>query len=313
MLGALRSGMTLLLQNHSSYPCNDAAFSTPRARMDAVIHEQEAAGVDVVTDGQIGWRDPVSRVMEQLDGVRFGDPVRYGATGHRFPQPIVTRALRRRAPVMCDDFAAARIAARLPVKPVLPGPYTLARHCVIESGAYRDVAALAHAFSEILTAEVCDLVVAGAQIIQIEEPSILTHPEDIRLLRQLLEPLWAARGSAELMLATYAGDAEPLYAQLNSVPADIVAFDFSQSPMLVEVIAATGASKVLALGVVNAGDPQLEEASVVARRVDRMLKHYALDTLYLLPSSGLGDLPPARARAKLELLSCIRRLVAPYA
>ena len=321
-----------MLQNHSSYPrvgdkpgqqrlrralaareraeIDTAEFAaTERAAVDEVVHEQEHAGLDVVTDGQIRWYDPISHVMGALDGVRINGLLRYFDTNFYFRQPVVRAAVTRRGPIACDDFRLAAMAARVPVKPVLPGPYTLARLSVIEPGTYTSVAALAHALSDALVPEIEALVHAGARVIQIEEPAILAHPEDIRLLRQLLEPLWAARGTAQLVVATYFGDAEPLYAQLNSLPADILALDFTYSPRLMETIAATGASKILALGIVDGRNTRLESADDVARQVDTLLRHYTLDAIHLLPSCGLEYLPRDRARAKLELLAHVRQLL----
>ena len=324
--------MDFLLQNHSSYPRVgdrpgqqrlrrayaarerneiDAAecTATERAVIDEILHEQEHAGIDVVTDGQVRWHDPVSHVMATLEGVRINGLLRYFDTNFYFRQPVITGALRRRSSIVGDDFIKARYASRLPVKPVLPGPYTLARLCVIESGPYAGVAALAHALSEIVAAEVNDLAQAGAQFIQVEEPAILSHSADIRLLRGLLEPVWDARGGAQLMVATYFGDAEPLYAQLNSLPADILALDFTYSPKLPETIASCGASKVLALGIVDGRNTQLEDPSTVARQVETTLKRYVLEAVHLLPSCGLEYLPRDSARAKLRLLARTRQLL----
>ncbi len=324
--------MEFLLHNHSSYPrvgdkpgqqrlrralaARDRAeidaaelAAIERATVDEIVHEQEHAGVDIVTDGQIRSYDPISHAMGALDGVRINGLLRYFDTNFYFRQPVVRTALTRRNSLARDEYELASMAARVPVKPVLPGPYTLARLSVVESGAYGGVTALAHAISEALVAEVQDLVRAGAQNIQIEEPAILTHPEDIRLLRELLEPLWAARGAAQLAVATYFGDAEPLYAQLNSLPADIVALDFTYSPRLAATVTATGASKMLALGMVDGRNTRLEDADTIARQVDALLQHYTLDTVHLLPSCGLEYLPRDCARAKLELLARVRQLL----
>ena len=179
----------------------------------------------------------------------------------------------------------------------------------IEAGPYTDLASLAHAFSEVLALQVRDLARAGARYIQIEEPANL-------LPQRRYSPAAAAagarverRGGAELAVATYGGDAEPLYAQLNSLPADILVLDLCAGPRLAELIAATGASKVLALGLIDGRHPRLEEASAVARQVDAIVKRYVLESLHLLPSSGLQGLPRDGARAKLELLGRVRQLL----
>jgi 5-methyltetrahydropteroyltriglutamate--homocysteine methyltransferase len=324
--------MECLLHNHSSYPrigdkpgqqrlrrahaahergeMDTAEFTViERGVVDDVIHEQEHAGVEVVTDGQIRWSDPISTVMSALQGVRINGLLRYFDTNFYFRQPVVTGPVRRCGSILLDDFTVARRAAGRQVKAVLPGPYTLARLSVIASGPYRDVAALAYALSEVLVAEVRDLAAAGAQFIQIEEPAILSQPRDIRLLRQLLEPLWEARGSAQLLVATYFGDAEPLYAQLNSLPADGIVLDCTYSPKLLEVIAATGASTPLGLGLVDGRTTRLESPQQVARQIETLLRRYALDCLHLLPSCGLEHLPRDSARAKLALLADIREQV----
>jgi 5-methyltetrahydropteroyltriglutamate--homocysteine methyltransferase len=326
------SEMDILLHNHSSYPrigdrpaqqrlrrayaarergeIDMAEFTLiERTQIDEVIHEQEQAGVDVVTDGQIRWYDPISHLMAALDGVRINGLLRYFDTNFYFRQPVVTAAIRRRGPILRDDFTRACRAARRRVKPVLPGPYTLARLSVIGSAAYGSVPALAHALSEVMTAEVRDLAAAGAEYIQIEEPAILLHGEDIRLLRQLLEPLWTARGTAQLVIATYFGDAEPLYAQLHSLPADVIALDFTYSSNLMDLVAASGASKVLGLGLVDGRNTRLERPETVAHQIEALLKRYTFDTIHVLPSCGLEHLPRNSARAKLALLANARRLV----
>ena len=324
--------MEFVLQNHSSYPrvgdkpgqqrLRRALAARERAEIDAagfaaaesavvdeVVHEQEQAGVDVVTDGQIRWYDPISHVMGALEGVRVNGLLRYFDTNFYFRQPVVCGPVKRRGPIAGADLHMASLAARAPVKPVLPGPYTLARLSIVESGIYGSVAALAHAISDALAVEVAELARAGAQVIQIEEPAILQHPHDIRLLRQLLEPLWAARGPAQLAVATYFGDAEPLYAQLNSLPADIIVLDFTYSSQLAATITAVGSSKLLGLGLIDGRNTRMENANDVARQVDALLQHYTLDAVHLLPSCGLEYLPRDRARAKLELLAQVRRLL----
>jgi len=268
--------------------------------------EQDAVGVDVVTDGQVRWADPVSHVMRTLEGVRLNGLLRFFDTNCYYRQPVVVGPVRSRGAVLADDFTRACLACARTVKPVLTGPYTLARLSVCEGNVYAGVGALARALSEALVPEVAALAAAGASVIQIDEPAILAHPDDIRLLRDVCEPLWAARGAAELVLATYFGDAEPLYAQLNSIPADILALDFSYSPGLVDLIAATGASKEIAAGLVDGRTTRHEDPAAVAARAERLLRRYVLDRVHLVPSCGLEYLPRAEARAKLATLVAAR-------
>lgn len=322
--------MDLRLANHSSYPRIGPSSHEQRLRrahaarerdeiddtallviehsvMTEIIGEQTAAGLDLATDGQVRWADPVSHLMAQLSGVRLNGLLRLFDTNFYYRQPVVTARLTRARSQLVTDYRHAQSATEIPVKPVLTGPYTLARLSLIEPRAYRRYHELAEDLSVIIAHEVRDLVAAGATIVQLDEPAICTGPpEDIRLLRRLFEPIYDARGGAEIAIATYFTDSDPLYPQLNSVPADVVAVDLTTSTSLAETIADTGAAKTLALGVVDGRNTKLETPALVAEVLDRILRRYALDTVYLQPSCGLEFLPRDRAREKLKLLGAIR-------
>jgi 5-methyltetrahydropteroyltriglutamate--homocysteine methyltransferase len=300
-----------------SYP---PAFEAPRDRQPvaelaenirSAIQDQEKAGVDMVTDGQVGWADPVSHLVRHLDGVRLGETQSFLDSGIAFRAPIIEAKLRCRVSLTLEDYVRASETSQRPVKPVLVGPYTLAHCSRIATTAYRNVADLAADLSVILAQEVRDLARAGARLIQVDEPMILRHAEDVRLLRDLLEPLKVAAGDGtQLMLATYFGDAEPLYAQLESLPADVVALDLVEGRRLADAIAATGSGKILALGVTNGRSTGMEDTDSLILQVERILHRYIHDVVYLQPSCGLASLSRAQARAKLFLLAAVRDALA---
>jgi len=322
--------MDLRLANHSSYPrigpssheqrlrrahaarerdeIDDAALLViEHSVMTEIVGEQAAAGLDLVTGGQVRWADPVSHLMAPLSGVRLNGLLRFFDTNFYYRQPVVTARLVRGRSQLASDFRHAQNAVEIRVKPVLTGPYTLARLSLIESRAYGRYHDLAEDLSVIIAHEVRELAAAGATVIQLDEPAICTGPpEDIRLLRRVFEPIYDARGGAEIAIATYFTDCDPMYPQLNSVPADIVAVDLTTSTSLAETIADTGAAKILALGVVDGRNTRLENPASVAEVLDRILRRYALDTVYLQPSCGLEFLPRDRAQEKLKLLGAIR-------
>ncbi len=271
-----------------------------------VIAEQAAAGVDLPTDGQIRWYDPISHLARPLANVTIDGLLRYFDTNFYFLQPVVRGPLARRSPILLREYEVARAAAApREVKPVLTGPYSLAQGSILEGG-YRNRHALAHAYAEVLAQEVADLARAGARLIQVDEPYLLQHPEDADVVREALAPLAAARGAARLACCTYFGDAVPLYDELMSLPVDVLGLDFTYSPKLAARIAEAGTDKALALGVVDGRNTKLETAAVVYPVLDRVLPRCA-GPLYLAPSCGLEFLPRDRARAKLETLARLAR------
>lgn len=274
-----------------------------------VIAEQLAAGVELPTDGQVRWYDPISHLARSLEHVTLDGLLRYFDTNFYFRQPVVSGPLRRLGPVLRREFEVARAAAAPhPVKPVLTGPYTLARSSILVGG-YADRVALAHAYAAILAEEVADLAAAGAELIQVDEPWLLRHPEDAPLVRELLAVLGAARGRTRLALCTYFGDAVPLYDALQAFPAEVLGFDLVYGPGLTERVATAGTAKTLALGVVDGRNTRLETAAEVYPVLDRVLPR-AGELAYVNPSCGLELLPRDRARRKLEILSGLVRAYA---
>ena len=269
------------------------------------IREQIEAGIELVTDGQIRWYDPYSHLARGLEGIEINGLLRLFDTNFYFRQPVVRGPLRRRGPILLGEYEFARSVSSRPLKPVLTGPYTLARGSILRGG-YRSVHALAVAYAEVLAEEVRDLVRAGATPIQVDEPAILRHPADLNILEEALAALSEARGTARLALHTSFGDVAPLYRDLHALPVDVLGLDFTYSPKLATLIAEVGAEKALALGVVDGRNTKLETPERVFPILDMVLPALKGSQAYLTPSCGLEFLPHDRARQKLETLRRLR-------
>lgn len=270
-----------------------------------VVQEQAAVGLDVVTDGQVRWYDPISHLARHCEGVQINGLLRYFDTNFYFRQPVVSGRIRRREPVLRREFEVARAATDRTVKTVLTGPYSLACGSILEGG-YRNRRELARAYAEVLAQEVADVVHAGAALIQVDEPYLLRHPEHADLVHEGLAALAAARGHAHLVLSTYFGDALPLWDEIMAMPADLVALDFTYGPKLADRIAEAGAPKALILGLVDGRNTKLETRDALFEVLDRVLPGLR-GPVSLGPSCGLEFLPRARARAKLENMVAIAR------
>lgn len=273
-----------------------------------IIKVQTEAGLDLVTDGQVRWHDPISHLAGHFDGVKINGLLRFFDTNMYFRQPVVIGRVAWRAPVAAPEYRAAVMASTRPVKPVLTGPYTLARLSIVETGQYRDFRTLVLDYAEAMAHEVEALAEAGATIIQVDEPAILKHPEEVGLLGEALGRLAATRGSAALALYTYFGDATPLYDKLQTLPVQMLGLDFTYSPGLVDRIVRDGSIKPLGLGLLDGRNTRLETPAAVAPVLDRILpKVQASGGACALNSScGLEYLPWEKAQAKLEAIRTIK-------
>jgi 5-methyltetrahydropteroyltriglutamate--homocysteine methyltransferase len=300
------------------------------------IADQMEAGLDIITDGQIRWSDPISHIPGKLDNVRMDELLPFFETGTYFRQPVLTDTVMRRGQLVADEYSFARNAlghlktppekaGKLAIKPVLTGPYTLAKYSLTENGKgaghARDTSshleARAQSFAEVLAVEVETLARGGAQLIQIDEPAILYHAADWPIMESALKALIASRDRmrqsgrvVELALYTYFHDSAPLYDKLMALPMDVIGFDFtSNGDALAERIASDGADKPIAFGFVSGTVAQLESADDVARKLDKLLPRIAGGRAYLGAPTGLEYLSRVHAHEKLRLLGKIKSLL----
>lgn len=276
------------------------------AAVRAAVEEQVRAGLDVVTDGQIRWHDPISHLAGKLAGIEINGLLRFFDTNFYFRQPVAKAAVSRKDGLVKAEYEFARSVSSKPVKPVLTGPYTLAKFTLVEHEPYRTLEPLVHAYAECLGAEMEALAAAGADLIQIDEPAILKHPADFPILQRGVEFLARHKGRARLALYLYFGDPAPLYERLQKLPIDVLGLDFTYNPKLVTKIVMTGSTKALGLGLMDGRNTKLEEAAEVAQQIERILPRVRAESCYLNPSCGLEYLPRDRALAKLERMTAIR-------
>lgn len=273
----------------------------------AVLRSQADAGLDVVSDGQPGWDDPITPLMTALGGVRRGAPCRLPLGLSLAARPVVEAKLRRHHSPLLAAYRRAAMLTAAPLKVEFTGPYTLAQSAELATTAYRDAAGLAADLSTLLAQDVTALVAAGVRHLQIDEPLLLARPDDAKLARALLEPLVdAAAGAATVIVATYGADAGACYAQLNSLPGDVIGIDCAGHPEVVTAIAETGSGKPLALGLID-GTARVESADALRRLLQRLLARYVHDTLWLQPAGSLRHLPLPTVEAKLRVLGRLGR------
>jgi 5-methyltetrahydropteroyltriglutamate--homocysteine methyltransferase len=294
------------------------------------IADQLKAGLEVITDGQIRWYDPISHLASKLANVKIAGLQRYFDTNFYFRQPVITGTPQRSDPLVAKDFSFARnalghlptpksLAGKLSIKPVLTGPYTLAKFSLSAhagNGAvdsFSSLEARTLAYAEALAAEIVELAQIGASLIQIDEPAIIKYPQDWQIFEKAVTKLIAARDKSaaegsrpQLALYVYFHDPAPLYEKLIAVPVDIIGLDFTYNPKLIDLVASAGSPKPLGLGLVDGRNTKLEDAGEIARQIDRLLPKIQGGRAYLNPSCGLEYLPRDRAFAKLELLAKIR-------
>src|ERR671928_763092 len=143
------------------------------------ILDQERAGLDVVTDGEMRRESYSNRFATALDGVDVDNPgVAIDRTGHENPVPRVVGPIRRTRPVEARDVELLRSITDRRIKITVPGPFTMTQQA--QNDHYADDRSLALAYAEAVNEELRDLKAAGADVVQIDEPYLQARPEPAR-------------------------------------------------------------------------------------------------------------------------------------
>jgi 5-methyltetrahydropteroyltriglutamate--homocysteine methyltransferase len=281
------------------------------------IREMEDAGIDTITDGEIRRESYSNRFATALEGIDADHPVTiHTSGGDPRVAPRVVGPVRWRGPVEVRDLEFLRAHTDGATKITLPGPFTMAQQA--GNDAYDDLDDLVMDLAAAVNAEARALDAAGADVIQLDEPWLRNDPEAARriavpALDRALEGLTAT--TAVHLCFGYAAlvGAKPrnrydFLGELGACVADQISVEAAQ-PRLDLAQLAELAPKTIVLGVIDLGDPQVETAEVVARRIRAGLAHVPAPRLVLAPDCGMKYLSRETARAKLQALAAGAALV----
>jgi 5-methyltetrahydropteroyltriglutamate--homocysteine methyltransferase len=144
------------------------------------LREQEALGVDIVTDGEQRREGFIFHMCRTWDGIDLVNQVQKDVYRRRNTArmvPHVTGKLKRRSAATVDDVRFAKAYTGQPVKMALAGPMT-----VIDSSlndAYADEGEMAMDIAAAVNAELLDLQAAGCDLLQLDEPAMTRYHEKV--------------------------------------------------------------------------------------------------------------------------------------
>ncbi len=273
-----------------------------------VLALQDAAGVDLPVDGQIGWDDEQTPVARGLGGFEIAGLIRYLDTNTYYREPEITGPVAWRGPITVDAFRFAQALTNRPVKAVLPGPYSLYRFS--RDRHYAAPADALRALGEALAAECHALEQAGARWIHFEEPWLgRARPEDAPLVRAALEPLLTGRAAGTVLHVPFRSP-RSVFPTLRELPWAVLGLDLVEAPDGWGLLADVPAGRTIALGLLNARNTRLELTAEVAAAVQRAQTQRPDLSYHLCPTASLEYLPSDRAAEKVARLVEAARLAA---
>jgi 5-methyltetrahydropteroyltriglutamate--homocysteine methyltransferase len=262
-----------------------------------VIREQEEAGVDLITDGQIRWDDLVTPFAKNIQGCEIGGLLRFFDNNVYYRRPIIKSKLTFKDYSVVEEFKFARANSQKEVKPVIVGAFTFAQLSLDEF--YHDEEKLVLDLAEILHKEAEKLEHEGAKIIQIDEPSLCFHPEKLNLVKESLKII--TRGlTAKIGLYLYFGSIKKLVPDIFDFPVDIVGVDVVSRKENLDLLLGCPGVKGIGLGCVDARNTKMETESELCSIFEKVTRKIPSDRIFINPSCGLEFLPHAEAQRKLK-------------
>jgi 5-methyltetrahydropteroyltriglutamate--homocysteine methyltransferase len=286
----------------------------------AALKEQEAAGIDIVTDGEQSRQHFVHGFLVQIDGVDFANKKRIGIRADRYEAdcPTVTGPIRRRASVHGAEARFARAHTKHKLKFTLPGPMTIVDTLADEY--YRDRVKLAFAFAEALNEEARELEAAGVDVIQFDEPAFNVYMDHVRdwgiaALHRAAEGLSCktavhicygygikANTDWKLTLGSEWRQYELTFPHLAKSRIDQVSLECAHSRVPIALIGLLEGKDVLA-GAIDVASEVVESPAEVAATIRAALKYVKPERLFPCTNCGMVPLPRDVAYGKLRALA----------
>jgi 5-methyltetrahydropteroyltriglutamate--homocysteine methyltransferase len=280
------------------------------------IRAQEAAGLDIITDGEIRRESYSNRFATALDGVDIDNPgVALDRSGHPNPVPRVVGPIHRTRPVEVDDVRFLRAHTRRAIKMTVPGPFTMAQQAQNDYYASDEAAAMAYAGA--VNAEIRDLFAAGADVVQIDEPYMQARPDKARQfgLAALDRALEGVTGTTAVHICFgYAAiihqrpSGYSFLPELAACPVKQVSVETAQAKLDCSVLATLAAKQIL-VGCLDLNDPTVETPQTIVERVKRALPFVSPENVILAPDCGMKYLPRDVAFAKLTAMVAAAQLL----
>ncbi len=267
------------------------------------LSDQERAGLDVVTDGEMRRHDFIQGFFGLITGINKQPPQRrLGAAGYD-QNPRWEVSERVAAPDglrITSEFAFLNGQTTQPTKICVPGPITLATPLILRGG-YRDKSELIEDMIRIVNSEMKALVAAGATYIQVDEPRYATNHADAARLVEIFNTTREgvnARIGLHLCFGNFKGrshdrrDYQYIFPEILNARCDQLNLEFAnRENAQIELLRKIGDRFQVGVGVVDVKSYFVETPEEVAQSIQLAAEHCGLDTIVVTPDCGLNHCP----------------------
>jgi len=283
--------------------------------------DQQKAGIDIITDGEMRRWYFVQSFYGRMTGIVEEPPLRKIGL-YAYDSPPRYRAVEKvtvpEGLGILEEFEYAKIHTDRPLKATCPGPLTLTMH-IRPDESYRDRHELAWEFADVINAELKALVQAGADFIQIDEPSFAIIPGEFKSWIEMYNA--AVDGvNAKLALHICFGNLSSrprgrrtykwMFPAVLDAKADQLVFEYSNREMSeIDLWPEFGVESELGAGVIDVKSFHVETPEDVAGRIESILEYVPAEKLFVNPDCGFFQLPRWITQLKLNAMVAGTQLV----
>jgi 5-methyltetrahydropteroyltriglutamate--homocysteine methyltransferase len=278
------------------------------AAVKSAIKDQEVAGVEVVSDGELRRDNMIDYFALKLPGVEIDHASK--KSYYDYYDSVVRAPMPTGRLGIVEDARFLRRFTDRETKISVTGPHSLVKR--IRNEHYADEAAFAIEIARIMNLELRELATLGITEIQIDEPYYSGFPEDldwgIRAINALVEGI-DTRVSLHVCYGnrygkpSWEGSYQYLFPRILDAHIHQLTLEFARRGNEdLHLFNEFPSSLRRGLGVIDVKSHDVESPAVVAERIRRALQALPADRLTVNPDCGLVHLPSAVALAKLSAM-----------
>src|ERR1700693_496200 len=274
----------------------------------AAIKDQEVAGLDIITDGELRRDNLIDYFVERMPGVQIdrGSKKFY----YDFYNSVVERKLPHAALGLAEDFRFLVANTDREAKFCITGPHSLSKR--IHNNFYPSEEAFATDIASVLNLELKELVEAGAQHIQIDEPYLSGFPDDlvwaVNALNTLVEGVQAKIGvhicyGNRYGKPSWEGSYRYLFPTILDAKVHQLTLEFARrGGEDLDLFKEFNPPFELGVGVIDVKIHDVETPDMVAEHIRKALNVLPPEKIFVLPDCGLFHLPRDVAFSKLKTM-----------
>ncbi|HUZ78439.1 MAG TPA: hypothetical protein VMV93_12750 [Chloroflexota bacterium] len=278
------------------------------AALKAAVKDQELAGIDVVTDGEVQRDNSLDYFLARLPGVDIDNRVK--AYYLDFFDAVVRSAVSPAPLGLLEDYALVTSLTEQPIKCTITGAYSMVRR--LRDEYYGSAQKMGDALAETINGELLRLQAAGCAYIQVDDEYISGFPEEagwaMKLLNRSLEGIHVHKAlhvcfGNRYGKPSWAGDYSYLLPAVLDAHIDQLTLEFARRGYAdLQALRGTTLPFELGLGVIDVKDVQVETPELVAKRIVQATSYVRPEKIWVNPDCGLRHLSVDVARAKLSAM-----------